>query len=163
VGDEGYNGGSTLTVYFQDNESSTPSANFTFALNSSGSTLNLTQLVYHYSSSDNSGSIDWNLNGYDLGSTAISSGSPAMIDLTKANGDATGTSFTLVGTLTGRTLGNPDTGANGPGLSFTDFSITAVTAVPEPVNYALAGFGLLFVGGSAGRYYLARRRSATAS
>jgi len=38
-----------------------------------------------------------------------------------------------------------------------------INAVPEPINYALAGFGLIFVSGSAGRLYLIRRRSAMAS
>ena len=65
-------------------------------------------------------------------------------------------SFTITGTLTGAT-GN----ANGSGvIRFDNF---AITAVPEPINYALAGFGFLFVGGSAGRFYLARRRSVMAS
>lgn len=40
---------------------------------------------------------------------------------------------------------------------------TTITPVPEPINYALAGFGLIFVGGSVGRFCLNRRRSATAS
>jgi hypothetical protein len=44
-----------------------------------------------------------------------------------------------------------------------DSGIATITAVPEPINYALAGFGLIFVGGSVGRFYLGRRRSATAS
>jgi hypothetical protein len=38
-----------------------------------------------------------------------------------------------------------------------------LTPVPEPITYALAAFGLIFVGGSAGRFCLGRRRSATAS
>jgi hypothetical protein len=38
-----------------------------------------------------------------------------------------------------------------------------VAPVPEPINYALAVFGLVFAGGSAGRFYLGRRRSATTS
>jgi hypothetical protein len=33
--------------------------------------------------------------------------------------------------------------------------------VPEPVNVALAVFGVLFVGGSIGRFYLVRGRSLT--
>jgi hypothetical protein len=37
-----------------------------------------------------------------------------------------------------------------------------VTAVPEPVNVALGVFGVLFVGGIAGRFHLGRRRSTTA-
>lgn len=50
-------------------------------------------------------------------------------------------------------------------LSFYDTFIdrTVVTAVSEPINYALAGFGKIFVGRGAGRFYLARRRSTTAS
>jgi hypothetical protein len=36
-----------------------------------------------------------------------------------------------------------------------------ITAVPEPVNVALAIFGVLFVGGSIGRFYLVRGRSST--
>jgi hypothetical protein len=43
------------------------------------------------------------------------------------------------------------------------FGTATITAVPEPINYALAAFGLIFVGGSASRFYLGRRRSATAS
>jgi hypothetical protein len=44
-----------------------------------------------------------------------------------------------------------------------DSGFSTITAVPEPINYALAGFGLIFVGGSFGRFYLGRRRSATAN
>jgi hypothetical protein len=40
---------------------------------------------------------------------------------------------------------------------------TTITPVPEPINCALAAFGLIFVGGSVGRFCLDRRRSATAS
>jgi hypothetical protein len=50
--------------------------------------------------------------------------------------------------------------ANGTDAYFDNIT---VTAVPEPTNYALAGFGLMFVGIGAGRFYLARRRSAKAS
>jgi subtilisin-like proprotein convertase family protein len=37
-----------------------------------------------------------------------------------------------------------------------------ITVVPEPVTWALAAFGLVFVGVGAGRFYFARRRSTTA-
>ena len=46
------------------------------------------------------------------------------------------------------------------GVTFSDFTMTSL---PEPINYALAGFGLIFVGGSFGRFFLGRRRFATAS
>ena len=38
-----------------------------------------------------------------------------------------------------------------------------INSVPEPIACALAGFGLIFVGGSVGRFYLGRPHSATAS
>ena len=38
-----------------------------------------------------------------------------------------------------------------------------ITPVPEPINYALLAFGLIFLVGSAGRFYLGRRRAVTAS
>jgi hypothetical protein len=47
-------------------------------------------------------------------------------------------------------------------LDFSGITLTAST-VPEPINYALAGFGLVFVAGSAGRFCLGRRRSTTTS
>jgi hypothetical protein len=53
-----------------------------------------------------------------------------------------------------------------PGIGNPDdylYLVGGLTAVPEPINWALAGFGLLFVGGTAGRFYLGRRRFATAS
>jgi hypothetical protein len=40
---------------------------------------------------------------------------------------------------------------------------TTITPVPEPINYALAAFGLIFVGGSVGRFCLDRRRSVPVS
>jgi len=43
-----------------------------------------------------------------------------------------------------------------------DFGVATINAIPEPINCALAGFGLIFVGGSVGHFYFARRRSATA-
>jgi len=46
---------------------------------------------------------------------------------------------------------------NGKNLSFDNIAINA-TAVPEPITYALAIFGLVFVGGGLGRFYLARLR-----
>lgn len=39
-----------------------------------------------------------------------------------------------------------------------DFGVATITAIPEPINYALSGFGLFFVGVSVGRYCFCRRR-----
>ncbi len=33
-----------------------------------------------------------------------------------------------------------------------------VDSVPEPITYALAGFGLIFVGGTAGRHYFLKAK-----
>jgi hypothetical protein len=51
-------------------------------------------------------------------------------------------------------------GQNNNGAYFDNLSLTAV---PEPINYAMAVFGLVFVCVGAGRFYLGRRRSAAVS
>ena len=51
--------------------------------------------------------------------------------------------------------GDPGTGNELVGWSLD------VTAVPEPIIYALACFGLVFVGGTAGRFYLKSLRTET--
>jgi hypothetical protein len=66
---------------------------------------------------------------------------------------STATSLSFRGTYGAATTG---------GAYFDNFELTAV-GVPEPITYALAGFGLVFVGVGARRFYTARRRSATAS
>jgi hypothetical protein len=65
-----------------------------------------------------------------------------------------GVAFTLTDTLSGY--------ANNPGGS-AQFDNISITAVPEPINCAMAIFGLAFAGGTAGRFYLGRRRSAAVS
>ena len=52
------------------------------------------------------------------------------------------------------------TAGNGSDIAFDNF---AITAVPEPINYAMAGFGLIFVGGNAGRFYLRRKNISSAA
>ncbi len=52
---------------------------------------------------------------------------------------------------------------NGAYHPYTVYGVATINAIPEPTNYALAAFGLVFVGVGAGRFYLAQRRSATAS
>jgi hypothetical protein len=66
--------------------------------------------------------------------------------------------------LWGNTNGIYTLGSNIGGQTVTvdiSFGGTTIAPVPEPINCALAGFGLIFVGGSIGRFYLGRRRSAT--
>jgi hypothetical protein len=60
-------------------------------------------------------------------------------------------SYTLLGNIGGVSFDPQTTGT------------ATLTPVPEPISYALAVFGLIFVGGSASRFYLGRRRSAMAS
>ena len=40
---------------------------------------------------------------------------------------------------------------------------TSITPAPEPINCALAGFGLIFACGSAVRFYASQRRSKAAN
>lgn len=94
--------------------------------------------------------------------------SPTGGPLTLTGGSATASGYSFPDILTsGGTTLNYTVTANTPtagDLTFSGISVSGtITAVPEPVNYALAGFGLIFVGGGAGRFYLARRRSSTAS
>jgi hypothetical protein len=69
-----------------------------------------------------------------------------------------GQTITFTDALSGYANNNP------PGVNFAEFdniSFTAAfTAVPEPVNYGMAAFGLIFVAGSAGRFYFRRLRIA---
>jgi hypothetical protein len=68
--------------------------------------------------------------------------------------------------LWGNTNGIYTLGSNIGGQTVTvdiSFGGTTITPVPEPINCALAGFGLIFVGVSVGRFYIGRRRSVTAS
>jgi hypothetical protein len=58
------------------------------------------------------------------------------------------------GSFTGKSWGN------GGGVTWTQgaaYTGLAVSEVPEPINVALAVFGLMFVGGGIGRHYLARK------
>jgi hypothetical protein len=129
------------------------SSTLTFTLdNTAGGNVNLASLQYAYSASVNgSATISWSLNTVSAGSQVVFNG--AKTDTINLVGVVPDNSvFTLVGTLTGT--------ANANNINFSSFSITAV---PEPINYALAGFGLIFVGVGAGRFYLGRRRSVTAS
>jgi hypothetical protein len=53
-----------------------------------------------------------------------------------------------------------DTDPNGGGaVDYDQYATFDFTPVPEPINYALAGFGLIFVVVSASRFHLGHRRS----
>ena len=69
---------------------------------------------------------------------------------------ASGSTIWFRDTLSGAT-------ANNINANFDQIQVSALAAVPEPISYAMAVFGLMFVGTGARRFYLARRRSASAS
>jgi hypothetical protein len=96
------------------------------------------------------------------GATAINSGSDLSL--------GTSSPYAAFGTLSGFsgqsvngawTLYFADT-TSGESPTLTSWTLN-IDAVPEPITYALAVFGLMFVGIGAGRYFLARRRSTNAS
>ena len=60
----------------------------------------------------------------------------------------------------GLNLWDTSTGTSGieNGLVSWELQIDGASPVPEPVSYALALFGLVFVGSGVGRFYLGRRR-----
>jgi hypothetical protein len=109
-------------------------------------TLSPTSITWAVSGTGSSGSI---------GTTTLSGTGWTSVNLTLNSLATTGTTLTLTGTFAAG-------GGNGTAGSI-GFDDIQVTAVPEPINYALALFGLVFVGGSAGRFYLGRRRSAMVS
>jgi len=91
-----------------------------------------------------------NLTSFSANTTAgfHSSGSISLSAITAANGN----NINLVGTFTTFTGGNPQGGT----VNFDNFS---VTAVPEPITYAMLGFGSILALGSGARYYFGRLRS----
>jgi hypothetical protein len=69
-----------------------------------------------------------------------------------------GQQITITGVLGGGTGGNSAGSGN---IGFDNFTFSGgVSAVPEPVHYALGIFGLVFVGTSAGRWYCGRMKRA---
>ena len=55
---------------------------------------------------------------------------------------------------------NQNTGGIENGLVSWTMDINTISTVPEPISYALALFGLVFIGAGARRFYLRRRRQA---
>lgn len=98
----------------------------------------------------------------------LAANNSATINGTSYSSGTTTSSSTSFGNLSvnGSTTWNINISAlnlNGShNLTFSDiqFNGTLVPPVPEPIAYALPLFGLVFIGGTAGRAYLARRRQA---
>jgi hypothetical protein len=130
---------------------------FTLTPGSSGA-VKLSTLTFNYiRSSDGPTTINWSVGGSASGTVSSTTGlsgsatvwsSTVTVNLSGVTIAAGTTSFTITGDLEGAVAGTTGT------IGFDNF---VITSVPEPINYALACFGVLLVGGSAGRFYLARR------
>jgi hypothetical protein len=136
-------------------------ATLTITLTASGA-LNLSSLTYSTSYSGTTAAVEhwsYQINGGTI--TALSNSG----NLT--GGTLTAETISLSGVnLTGSqnlTLLETTTGGNGGGTTRDlDFGNITVNSVPEPINYAMAAFGVVFIGVGAGRFYFGRRRFASA-
>jgi len=63
--------------------------------------------------------------------------------------------ITLTDALSGYAAGNAN---NIAGFDNISFDVSGPTLVPEPITYAMALFGLIFVSGGVGRYYIGNAR-----
>jgi len=142
--------------------------NSTFAFSITANAVQtLTSLTFDFISTKNSvtGTLSWTYKigtggtVTSLGNVSLSGATwtPESLNLSSIPNLSSGQQVFFVGTLTGVNGGNS---GNDSEIGFDNFT---VNAVPEPITYALAAFGLIFVGGGAGRFYLGRRRAVTAS
>jgi hypothetical protein len=136
------------TTYF--NANGTVGFVVTMAAGYSASSVNLA-VTYTVSKLQNNQTLTVGVNGNNTTYNATTSDSSytttvSLSDITSGGNS----SFSIA------VLGN----GNGIGtVTFTDVKVSG-TVVPEPTNYALAGFGLLVVGGTAGRFAWRRRQQA---
>lgn len=85
-------------------------------------------------------------------SSSLSSGTYAPYDVTFSSlvGQSVNGNWTLY-------FADLSSGGGSPTLSSWTLNITDVNAVPEPITYAVAGFGLMFAGGMVRRFYQHRQ------
>jgi hypothetical protein len=133
---------------------------FTISITTSGAmTISMIQLSYLRGNSISPTSIAWAVSGTGasgvIASTTLTGTTWQTVDLniTTAVKETGANTITITGTFSGASTGTAGT------IGFDDIQVV----VPEPTSYALAGFGLVFVGVGAGRFCLARRRSAVAA
>jgi hypothetical protein len=131
---------------------------FTFTLTASGASFPLGSIDFSYNRNDaikSPNTINWSYNVTGPGGGS-GSGSSAMTDTGIWSSSSfgfsgvtlnSGQTFTLAGTLAG--------GGNGNG-GFIEFDNFVIAAVPEPVHVAMALFGVIFLGFTAGRKVLRR-------
>jgi hypothetical protein len=157
IGGQGAAGGSFIT------ESSGGALVIQLTPSASSGTVSLVSLSFHYNNATTS-TITWTISGGNGGSEPAQttldqtelpdsginwSRRETTVDLSSINGFTSSQPLTLIGTL-----------SSGSGIvGFDTIKLSAVIdPVPEPINYALAGFGFIFVGAGAGRFYLARKK-----
>ena len=131
---------------------------FTLQLTASGN-VTITTIQFDYNSKT-AGDATWSyaiIGGGSGSATAIALGSAGTWNTATATFSpialSSGQIITFTDTLTGQGTGHSES------VSFDNI----IVAVPEPINYALAGFGLIFVGGMAGRFYLGRKHISPAA
>lgn len=166
---EGISGGTLHYAYNGANVGNLNNTVLTFTMAPNNSTISGLSVQYDAFSGQVtalSGTWAYSING----GTFANIGSASGITIGAAAG-ANNNTFTLSGvsiaptdsSLVFRLTLSGAAGGNNGTLNFDNLEFDALSAVPEPINYALAVFGLVFVGGSAGRFCLGRRRLATAS
>lgn len=136
---------SAFTLTFQVNsQSALNSFSITYSYLSTaatGSALNTWSVVGGTGFSTQTQTITQN-NGWDTATVTFTGGSVSA-----------GSMISFTDTLTGY--------ANGTAMRFDNINVNfnAVSPVPEPMSYSLALFGLIFIGGGAGRYIIRSRRA----
>ncbi len=129
----------------------------TFTLTASGGTVTVNSLTFYYNRKSQSPTlITWTPSFGTSTATTTLGGSGWSVQQTVNFNNVviySGSTFTLTGSLSG--------GGNGTGdIGFDTISFLGTSVVPEPVHYALAALGFLFISVRASRYCLARLRRA---
>lgn len=153
------NGGSGYALQYANTTTTSGANSTTFVITLKASTA-LTGVNVSFASATAAASTmaskwGYSVSGGSTGTSAVETPNSASFvsynNIFSAFNMAANSTLTITVTFSGA---SPTLGRN---ISFDDIS---VTAVPEPANYAMALFGLVFVGGTAGRFYLARRQQA---
>jgi hypothetical protein len=142
---------------------------FTLTLDASVTSASISSVSFNYDRFFNKSptTVSWSYSilggaqNVSLGSTALSgSGWQSGLDDFSANAISLGNGQTI--TITG-TFNDPGNSSSSADIGFDNFSINGIITVPEPMDAALAAFGLIFVGGGVGRFYLRRAQRAVAA
>jgi len=139
----------------------TVTANSGYVISLAGGSLTL-----NIASGTSGNGVDWAIRS-SVGNYAsnIGAGSTTSTAFGSAvgTGTLTGTSYDNLASITFRIYAwDSKNGVGNAADGFVDNIImndtVSIQTVPEPINYAMALFGLVFVGGGVGRYYLGKAR-----